>query len=502
LVIVGVTGPVCIFSATVYQLSKSFDLPFLPWMGWIAIWASIMHVALALTGSCRFVSWVTRYACETFGSLIGMIYVWTACADLVRFFQEEKPESALLSMILCLGAHVLSDVFSEARDWTMFRSSIRETIANYAVASSVLIFTIVSIITRDHMDVDVPRIATPNVFEPTLKRAWGVDLLSCPGKGIGMAVLPAFILTVLFFFDHNVSSLMAQAPEFKLRKPPAYNWDFFVIGLLILVCGLLGLPFTNGLIPQAPLHVHALCKREEQIGDDGLVHVVVTRVEEQRLSNFTHAFLIGLCCLPPVLKTLQLVPLAVLSGLFLFMGMGSFKGNGFFNRLFLPVTDPERRSSVCYGDLEPLLATRGGCKEVAGYTLLQFLLWVLIFAVTKTPAAISFPMFIAALVLVRWAILPRLFSKQAISLLDGEHEKEVVKQHVEVSGGGDNAVSNWDALNNDVEDTLTRQVSGTPHFAFHSQSKDVHQENEALRRVSKRRHSSKSPRSSSKASGA
>ena len=388
MVIVGVTGPVCIFSATVYQLSKSFSLPFLPWMGWIAVWAAIMHVALALTGACRYVSWVTKYPCETFGALIGLIYVWTACEDLVRFFREDKADSALLSLILCLGTHVLSEIFSDARNWVMFRSCVRGAIADYAVPLSAVIFTVLSIVTRDHLDVDVPRIDTPNVFETTSKRAWAVDLLACPSRGIAMAVLPAFILTVLFFFDHNVSSLMAQDPEFKLRKPPAYNWDFLVIGVLILVCGLLGLPFTNGLIPQAPLHVKALATRKAEVGDDGTVKQVVARVEEQRLSNFAHALIIGLCCLPPVLKTLQLVPLAVLSGLFLFMGMGSFRGNSFYNRCFLPLTDPQLRSSADYGNLKPLLSTSRGIKEIAGFTLLQFVMWALIFIITKTPAAI------------------------------------------------------------------------------------------------------------------
>ena len=31
---------------------------------------------------------------------------------------------------------------------------------------------------------------------------------------IGAAAVPALIITVLFFFDHNVSALLAQSPEF------------------------------------------------------------------------------------------------------------------------------------------------------------------------------------------------------------------------------------------------------------------------------------------------
>merc|ERR1712014_129893 len=125
--------------------------------------------------------------------------------------------------------------------------------------------------------------------------------------------------------------------------------DFFVIGVLVFVCGILGIPFTNGLIPQAPLHVHALSTRSRTVGTDGLVHDEVVNVAEQRLSNFVHAAAIGLCCTPLALMTLQSVPLAALSGLFLFMGVGCFAGNGFINRLFLPFQDPSLRSHLDYG---------------------------------------------------------------------------------------------------------------------------------------------------------
>ncbi len=58
------------------------------------------------------------------------------------------------------------------------------------------------------------------------------------------------MLTALFYFDHNVSSLLSQRQAMNLRKPAAYNWDFVVVGLMVVVCGVLGIPPTNGLIPQ------------------------------------------------------------------------------------------------------------------------------------------------------------------------------------------------------------------------------------------------------------
>ena len=43
LVIVGVTGPVSIFSSTLYIITSSFTLPFLSFMFWVGIWAAVMH---------------------------------------------------------------------------------------------------------------------------------------------------------------------------------------------------------------------------------------------------------------------------------------------------------------------------------------------------------------------------------------------------------------------------------------------------------------------------
>ena len=44
---------------------------------------------------------------------------------------------------------------------------------------------------------------------------------------------------VLFFFDHNVSSQLAQTEDFNLKKPPAYHYDFFlVVGAVQAECSL------------------------------------------------------------------------------------------------------------------------------------------------------------------------------------------------------------------------------------------------------------------------
>ena len=78
------------------------------------------------------------------------------------------------------------------------------------------------------------------------------DLGKVPGAYIGAALLPALVITLLFFFDHSVSSQMAQQLEFRLEKPSAYHYDFFLLGIMTLACGLIGVPPVNGVLPQVP----------------------------------------------------------------------------------------------------------------------------------------------------------------------------------------------------------------------------------------------------------
>jgi hypothetical protein len=103
LCIVGVTGPVTIFTLSVFNIAKAMDVPFLPFYCWIQIWSAIMHMVLAVINACRLISLVTRYSCETFGMLIAVIYLYNGAANLIGYFSEKELEPALLSLVLGLG---------------------------------------------------------------------------------------------------------------------------------------------------------------------------------------------------------------------------------------------------------------------------------------------------------------------------------------------------------------------------------------------------------------
>lgn len=50
LVIVGVTGPITVFNKTIYDIIKQQKdaPPYLSFVGWVYLWAAIMHWAFAL----------------------------------------------------------------------------------------------------------------------------------------------------------------------------------------------------------------------------------------------------------------------------------------------------------------------------------------------------------------------------------------------------------------------------------------------------------------------
>ena len=106
------------------------------------------------------------------------------------------------------------------------------------------------------------------------------------------------------------------------------DWDFFLLGFVTGITGILGLPFPNGLIPQAPFHTASLCVVRTRADPDeknkGKQVVYVDRVVEQRVTNLAQGLMILITMSPPLLHVLGLIPQGVLAGLFFVMGVYLF----------------------------------------------------------------------------------------------------------------------------------------------------------------------------------
>jgi boron transporter len=211
-----------------------------------------------------------------------------------------------------------------------------------------------------------------------------------------------------------VSSLIAQGSEFPLRKPPGFHWDIFLLGCTTGLAGVLGIPFPNGLIPQAPFHTQALCVTRQVVDEKAKGHVVrvTDHVVEQRFSNLAQGLLFLVTMSGPLLVVLHLIPQGVLAGLFFVMGVQALIGNGITKKLLFLARDKELTDAT-----DPLarLERRSAIWVFVACELVGF---GATFAISQTIAAIGFPIIILLLIPTRTWLMPKWFREEELRALD------------------------------------------------------------------------------------
>jgi hypothetical protein len=227
---------------------------------------------------------------------------------------------------------------------------------------------------------------------------------------------------------------MAQGSEFPLKKPPGFHYDFFLLGIMTFLAGLIGLPAPNGLIPQAPIHTQSLVVRGFRKKDDeedglskseksektageahvrGLLRDEPIAVVEQRVSNLAQGALCLVLLTRPFLHVLGLIPRGVLAGLFWHMGLDALTGNGITTKIIFLLRDPALQHSH-----DPLLKVRK--SRIAGFVFLQLLGFGATFGIVQNPlSAIGFPVLISLFIAIRTLLIPHLpFREEELNILD------------------------------------------------------------------------------------
>ncbi|KAI1819053.1 HCO3 transporter family-domain-containing protein [Xylaria intraflava] len=414
LVIVGVTGPITVFNYTVFDIITPLGTNYLAFMCWIGLWAVALHWILAITNSCNWLKYVTRFPCDIFGFYVAFIYLQKGIQVLERFSGTPFYLSLSVALLVFSIAYICGELGSAA----LFRHPVRIFLKDYGTPLTVIFFT--GFIHLGRMKtVDVERLPTSRPFFPTADRPWLVELWDIEVREVFLALPFAILLTILFWFDHNVSSLIAQGTEFPLRKPAGFHWDIFLLGLTTGVAGILGLPFPNGLIPQAPFHTESLCVTVVEVDEDennseakGHYTYKRTHVVEQRVSNLAQGLLTLGTATGPLLIVLHLIPQAVLAGLFFIMGYQALKANGITAKLLFLLRDKRLTPSN-----HPLNRIKRR-SAVWGFVITELVGFGATFAITQTIAAVGFPIFIFALIPLRAFVMPRFFTAQELGILD------------------------------------------------------------------------------------
>uniref|UniRef100_A0A8C9SWN2 Anion exchange protein n=1 Tax=Scleropages formosus TaxID=113540 RepID=A0A8C9SWN2_SCLFO len=314
------------------------------------------------------------------------------------------PDIALMSFILFFGTYTCSMCLKKFKTSPFFPTTVRKLISDFAIILAILIFCGVDAL----VGVDTPKLIVPSEFKPTSpNRGWFVPPFGGNPWWVYLAsALPALLVTILLFMDQQITAVIVNRKEHKLKKGAGYHLDLFWVAVLIVVCSFMGLPWYVAATVISIAHIDSL-KMETETSAPG-EQPKFLGVREQRMTGVFVFILTGLSVfMSPVLK---FIPMPVLYGVFLYMGVASLNGVQFMDRLKLFLMPAKHQPDLIYLRHVPL-------RKVHLFTFVQVLCLALLWILKSTVAAIIFPVMILALVAVRKA-MDYVFSQHDLSFLD------------------------------------------------------------------------------------
>ncbi|KTF92747.1 hypothetical protein cypCar_00024802, partial [Cyprinus carpio] len=306
------------------------------------------------------------------------------------------PDVLFWSVVLFFSTVAMSAFLKEFKTSRYFPTKVRAIISDFAV-----FITIATMVLVDYaLGVPSPKLKVPNVFKPTRDdRGWFINPLGPnPWWTCVITVVPALLCTILIFMDQQITAVIINRKEHKLKKGCGYHLDLFMVGVMLGVCSLMGLPWFVAATVLSITHVNSL-KLESECSAPG-EQPKFLGIREQRVTGLMIFLLMG--C--------SFIPMPVLYGVFLYMGASSLRGIQFFDRLRLFGMPAKHQPDFIYLRHVPL-------RKIHLFTIIQLSCLVLLWVIKTSRAAIVFPMMVLALVFIR-KLLDFIFTKRELSWLD------------------------------------------------------------------------------------
>uniref|UniRef100_A0AAR2K4E9 Anion exchange protein n=1 Tax=Pygocentrus nattereri TaxID=42514 RepID=A0AAR2K4E9_PYGNA len=505
LTILSSTGPVLVFERLLFNFSKDNGFDYLEFRLWIGLWSGFLCLVLVATDASFLVQYFTRFTEEGFSALISFIFIydsfkkmlklahyhpinshfdrdlitqyschctppegmtvlltppwptchWNAtwsslsrseCVEWGGVLKGEAcnfvPDITLMSFILFLGTYTCSMGLKKFKTSRFFPTMVRKLISDFAIILAILIFCGIDAL----VGVDTPKLLVPSEFKPTSpNRGWFVPPFGGNPWWVYLASsIPALLVTILIFMDQQITAVIVNRKEHKLKKGAGYHLDLFWVAVLMILCSFMGLPWYVAATVISIAHIDSL-KMETETSAPG-EQPKFLGVREQRVTGVTVFLLTGLSVfMAPILK---FIPMPVLYGVFLYMGVASLNGVQFMDRLKLLLMPAKHQPDLIYLRHVPL-------RRVHLFTFVQVLCLALLWILKSTVAAIVFPVMILALVAVRKA-MDYVFSQHDLSYLDDvmpekdKKKKEDEKKKKKKKGSIDSDI-NYSFLNETVE---------------------------------------------------
>ncbi|KAL5282439.1 SLC4A7 family protein [Megaselia abdita] len=454
LTILGSTGPVLVFETIVYNFCQSHEWDYMSFRFWIGTWIAIILIILVAIDASALVCYITRFTEENFATLIAFIFIYKAVENTLLIGEKypinggttydcvctppvtsnssiiewakydkircdalngtligvdcDKPEAAnifLMSIILFLGTFTMSIVLKDFKNALFFPSATRQFISDFSV-----IIAIFSMSFLDYaVNVQTPKLEVPHEFKPTLEsRSWIIPPFSKnPPWTIFLAIFPAMLGTILIFMDQQITAVIINRKENKLNKGCGYHLDLFILAILIQICSIMGLPWFVAATVLSINHVNSL-KQESECAAPGEKPQFLG-VREQRVTHIMIFLTIGgSVLLTPLLCH---IPMPVLFGVFLYMGVASLKGLQFFDRILIMFMPVKYQPDYMFLRQVPI-------KRVHLFTLIQLGCLIVLWLIKSfSQTSILFPLMLVIMIGIRKA-LDFVFTRRELKILD------------------------------------------------------------------------------------
>uniref|UniRef100_A0A8C6VVK3 Anion exchange protein n=1 Tax=Nothobranchius furzeri TaxID=105023 RepID=A0A8C6VVK3_NOTFU len=447
LLIIGFSGPLLVFEEAFYKFCQAYNFEYLTGRVWIGFWLIVIVLVIVAAEGSFLVRYISPFTQEIFAFLISLIFIYETFSKLIKVTPASprlsehplmavyptdasttdtlqnfegpvfnQPNTALLSLVLMMGTFFVAFFLRKFRNSRFLGGKARRIIGDFGIPISILVSVLVD---YSITDTYTQKLNVPSGFSVTSpeKRGWLIspfgDKQPFPTWMIGASIVPALLVFILIFMETQITSLIVSKKERRLVKGSGFHLDLLLIVVLGAICPLFGLPWLTAATVRSVTHVNALTVMSKATAPGE--KPMIQEVKEQRLTGLLVAVLVGLSMV--MTDVLRLIPLAVLFGIFLYMGVTSLTGIQLYERITLMVTPAKHHPDHIY-------VTKVKTWRMNMFTIIQLACIVALWVVKSTVASLAFPFILIMTVPLRRLVLSRIFEErelQAVRFVRQEH---------------------------------------------------------------------------------
>uniref|UniRef100_A0A803XRS4 Anion exchange protein n=1 Tax=Meleagris gallopavo TaxID=9103 RepID=A0A803XRS4_MELGA len=442
LLVIGFSGPLLVFEEAFYKFCQTQDIEYLTGRVWIGLWLIVFIFIIVAAEGSFLVRYISPFTQEIFAFLISLIFIYETFYKLYKVFAEHpllkfyppnvqsglnasmlsadamslgirmQPNTALLSLILMLGTFFIAFFMRKFKNSRFLGGKARRIIGDFGIPISILVMVLVDYTITDTYTQKLNVPSGLSVTSPH-KRGWFIHPMGSNGTFplwmMFASAIPALLVFILIFMETQITTLIVSKKERKLLKGSGFHLDLLLIGTMGGLCALFGLPWLTAATVRSVTHVNALTVMSKAIAPGEKPKI--EEVKEQRVTGVLIAALVGLSIVMG--NMLRQIPLAVLFGIFLYMGVTSLTGIQLYERLLLIFMPSKHHPDHIY-------VVKVKTWRMNLFTCIQLACIVLLWVVKSTVASLAFPFVLIMTVPLRRFVLPRFFHDRELKALDSE----------------------------------------------------------------------------------